>query len=220
MSGAPAGGVYIPNNLALYSYAHQKPVVANDPDGRFINNLIAGVYGAAESAVLQHVEISLGLRDEFSWTDMAVDAGVNAVTSGVGGRANTARRLAQIADASNDARRAGDDVAQSLVQRGDDVLGNGADLARRTCSFHGDTLVLTNTGLKPISNVDEGDLVWSRDATTGGMAWKPVLAQYVNIYDETVHVTVRDVDTGVEQVIISNRIHPFFVQIPAEQGEV
>ena len=36
--------------------------------------------------------------------------------------------------------------------------------------------------------------------------------QYSNPYDETVSVTIRDVEGGIEQTIVSNRIHPYFVQ--------
>ncbi|KIC35400.1 hypothetical protein RA27_22885 [Ruegeria sp. ANG-R] len=44
------------------------------------------------------------------------------------------------------------------------------------------------------------------------MAWQAVQAQYSNPYEETVSVTVRDAETGIEQTIVSNRIHPYFVQ--------
>ena len=108
--------------------------------------------------------------------------------------------------------KAGVDATESLIRRGDDALDSGIDIARRTCSFHGDTLVQTAEGLVPISQIVPGTLVWSRDPATGQMGWKRVLAQYSNPYDETVYVTIRDAETGMQQVIISNRIHPFFVQ--------
>ena len=55
-------------------------------------------------------------------------------------------------------------------------------------------------------------LVWSRNAHTGDMGWKPVLAQYSNPYEYTVSVEIRDLETGSTQRIVSNRIHPYFVQ--------
>ena len=80
------------------------------------------------------------------------------------------------------------------------------------CSFHGDMRVKTDRGLVPIRDIRVGqDRVWSRDEATGIEDWKPVLAHYDNIYDETVRVRVRDGATRLEQTIISNRIHPFYV---------
>ncbi len=100
------------------------------------------------------------------------------------------------------------------------------EIARRekytpsTCSFDGDTLVKTNNGFFPIRDVQVGDSVWARDEYTGKMGFKAILAQYSNPYEETVSVTIRDQDTAVEQTIISNRIHPYFVQLPASAGAV
>lgn len=106
--------------------------------------------------------------------------------------------------------------ATGRVLRGADT----PNLGRGTCSFHGDTLVLTAEGMELISGIDAGDLVWSRDPATGQMGWKRVLAQYSNPYEETVYVTIRDVETDAEQIIISNRVHPFFVQIPGDTDQV
>ena len=36
MRGRPAGGIHVPANLAMYSYAHQRPVVASDPNGEWV----------------------------------------------------------------------------------------------------------------------------------------------------------------------------------------
>lgn len=81
------------------------------------------------------------------------------------------------------------------------------------CSFHGDTLVLTETGMVPIRDIEVGvHRVWAMDEYTGETGWKDVLAQYSSDYDETVYVSVLDPDTGQTQTIISNRIHPFFGQ--------
>jgi hypothetical protein len=95
------------------------------------------------------------------------------------------------------------------------LFGFDADLNATNmgvCSFHGDTLVLTDTGLLPIRDVNTEMSVWSRNPANGAMSVKPVQAQYSNSYDETVSVSMRDVETGIEQTIVSNRIHPYFVQ--------
>jgi hypothetical protein len=43
------------------------------------------------------------------------------------------------------------------------------------------------------------------------MDFKPVINRYSNVYDDVVHITIRDLDTLAEQTILSNRIHAFFV---------
>ena len=98
------------------------------------------------------------------------------------------------------------------TQTDKDAPKGGAGL----CSFHGGTLVLTDTGLLPIRDLRPQMSVWSRDADSGAMDWKRVEAQYSNPYEETVSVTIRDLEGGAEQTIVSNRIHPYFVQTTRE----
>jgi filamentous hemagglutinin len=90
---------------------------------------------------------------------------------------------------------------------------NGND--DRTCSFHGDTFVKTLMGYTQIRDIKAGkDQVWARDAVTGKMGYKRVEAHYSNPYDVTVRVSIRDAETGRDQVLVSNKIHSFFVQLP------
>ena len=92
-----------------------------------------------------------------------------------------------------------------------------AAIRKKNCSFHGDTLVLTDQGMVPIRDIRVGEhQVWAMDEFTGETGWKDVLSQYSNQYDETVYVSILDPDTGRTQTIISNRIHPFFGQTPPE----
>lgn len=89
------------------------------------------------------------------------------------------------------------------------------------CSFHGDTLVLTKDGLKPIRSITPGlDYAWSRDETSGQADWKLVTAHFSNEYDEEVHVTVRNPGSQSEQTIVSNRIHRFFVPDQQPNGSL
>lgn len=48
LGGAPVGGVYAPANLSLYSYAHQRPLVAKDPDGELAWFVVIGVIMVAD----------------------------------------------------------------------------------------------------------------------------------------------------------------------------
>ena len=85
----------------------------------------------------------------------------------------------------------------------------------KTCSFRGDMFVRTQSGFTRIKDIRAGvDQVWSRDADSGAMGFKAVDAQYSNPYDVTVSVSIRDAETGMDQTIVSNKIHPYFVQLP------
>ncbi|WP_241498373.1 polymorphic toxin-type HINT domain-containing protein, partial [Moraxella catarrhalis] len=84
---------------------------------------------------------------------------------------------------------------------------------KKTCSFHGSTLISTANGYKPISAIRIGDFVWSRDEYTGKYSYQPVTNWYHNQYQETVYVTIVD-SQGNEQILISNAIHPFFAKVP------
>lgn len=84
-----------------------------------------------------------------------------------------------------------------------------------SCSFDGDTLVRTLMGFLRIKDIRAGsDQVWARDPKTGAMGYRRVEAQYANTYDVTVRVTINDADDGRTHTIVSNKIHPFFVQLP------
>jgi hypothetical protein len=101
-------------------------------------------------------------------------------------------------------------LTPTILARVGRFTGNVPDT--NVCSFHGDTLVLTNTGLQPIKDLSTSMSVWSRNPADGEMAWKAIQAQYSNPYNETVSVTVRDTAAQTEQTIVSNHIHPYFVQ--------
>jgi RHS repeat-associated protein len=85
-----------PLTFNRYAYALNNPYKYDDPDGEFANFIIGGVKAAVENAVIQQVEIRLGLRQEFSWGELASDAAIGTVTSGLSTLKNTGR-LAQIA---------------------------------------------------------------------------------------------------------------------------
>jgi len=54
---------------------------------------------------------------------------------------------------------------------------------------------------------------------TGESGWRGVNAHYSNVYQETAYIRIKDVNSGKEQTIISNLVHPFFAQVgPSIQG--
>ena len=109
-------------------------------------------------------------------------------------------------------RSEGSGIASEAGRRG---ASDGPDTSvARLCSFHGDTLVLTNAGYQKIHALKEnGYKVWSRDESSGLMDWQQVKAHYSNTYEETVYVTLEDDKTQASQTIISNKVHPFFVNL-------
>ncbi len=196
MGGEINNGVFDPLNLNLFAYSHQRPIVMFDPDG------LAGMSSAALYGTTCDSEC-MKTGGSFVLDFVPIIGDVKGFV---------------------EAKTAGDYVwaTVGLVPVVGDIagkVGKGIGRAfRGTCSFHGDTLVLTADGMMPISQIVPGMLVWSRDPATGEMGLKPVLAQYSNPYEETVYVSIRDAENGEEQVIISNRIHLFFVQREAVDG--
>ncbi len=126
LMGAPVGGVYLPANLNSFGYAHQRPIVANDPEGEWLNFVIAGIKATAENIVIQNAEMALGLRDEFSWGEMAFDGALGTVTSGL----STAKNAGRIAELGMAVSRRGDDAAD-IARQGTRRIDDAVD-ARRT----------------------------------------------------------------------------------------
>lgn len=89
-------------------------------------------------------------------------------------------------------------------------------LAGRGCSFHGNTEVATDKGFVKIRKIRPDEhKVWARDEHTGKMKFQTVLDAYSNPYKETVYIAIRDVKTGEQQTIVSNKIHAFYVSTGA-----
>ena len=88
---------------------------------------------------------------------------------------------------------------------------NRTELAEnnKTCSFHGSTLVKTNTGYQPIANIKIGDQVLAKNELNGEINYKAVTAQYSNPYAQTVYIRIGDTH-GKAQTLIANTIHPFY----------
>ncbi|CBA07788.1 putative MafB alternative C-terminus [Neisseria meningitidis alpha14] len=70
-------------------------------------------------------------------------------------------------------------------------------------------MVKTADGYKAIAHIRVGDRVFAKDEASGVTGYKPVTAQYGNLYQETVYIKVSD-GIGNSQTLISNKIHPFY----------
>ncbi|TNG91969.1 hypothetical protein FHQ28_08000, partial [Pasteurellaceae bacterium USgator11] len=89
-------------------------------------------------------------------------------------------------------------------------------VAGGTCSFRGDMEVKTHEGYIPISHLKAGDNVFAKNEITGLKTYQRVEAQYSNPYDYTVYIRIKN-SRGGYQTIVSNRIHPFFIQTTANE---
>ena len=217
LQGDGAGlGIYTPRNLNLFAYSHLRPVIMIDPDGMEPR----GGEWLLDQALRQgHAALVWMLGSEEN--ARAAVVGIAELHPVVG--------LASALDAAESPSDVGLAVGLELMgpladgaKFGNRLLGGADDVAAaaRMCSFRGDTLVQTDDGLIAISDIAIGDKVWSRNAQTGEMGWRDVADVYSNIYGETVTLTIRDVETGAMQTIVSNRIHPYFVQILGETEQV
>ena len=63
---------------------------------------------------------------------------------------------------------------EKVFRHSDDIAAAFRKLVGRTCCFVAGTLVMTDRGLRPIEEIEVGDLVLSRDDETGETAYKPV----------------------------------------------
>ena len=73
--------------------------------------------------------------------------------------------------------------------------------------FTGDTLVSTETGFRPIAEIQIGDYVWSEDTETGEKELKQVTDVSVTMTNTLVYVTTEDGTT-----INTTENHPFYVE--------
>ena len=81
----------------------------------------------------------------------------------------------------------GMDKAADAIKAGEKAAANVAEAARKGpgCCFVAGTLVMTETGLRPIETIEVGDKVLARDETTGETALKPV-TQLIRRHDRII----------------------------------
>jgi RHS repeat-associated protein len=111
---APAMGVRVPQNLALYSYSWNNPLVHRDPDGRLVN-LITGAIGAGIGAVVGPVAyagVSLYRGEAITGRGLLGAAAGGAVTGGLAGLTGGGSLLVQATAVG------GASVAGGVVNRG------------------------------------------------------------------------------------------------------
>lgn len=178
-----------------YLYVNNNPYRYTDPEGEFLNNAVGGFYAGLQNAAIQYAEISLGVRSEFSFGELALDVGVGALTSGVSSIKNTAR-LASL-------------IKRVAKNGGNQSKKGGCSVCDGYCCFVAGTEVLTKDGYQAIETLVTGDLILSKDVESGTQDWKPV-SQLFKKYREIYELIVVS-ETGEEKRIETTDDHPFYV---------
>lgn len=181
----------------LYAYAYGDPVNFVDPNGElaFLAPVLYVVFKGALVGAGIGGGIVLGVElidkggdiDCVDWGNVGAGAKDGAIWGAVGsgllhglGRARTALR-----NVRNAARGAG-----------------------QVC-FAAGTLVDTEDGLRPIEEVEVGDLVWARNDQTGEEGWKPVTEVFVTPNRELIELTFEAADETT-QVLRVTPEHPLW----------
>lgn len=132
--GTDAQGFHIANvqSFGRYTYANNNPFSFKDPDGELPILVGVAVYGAGKAALeniaIQTAELGLGLRDEFSLSELAVDAAVGGISGGQASTVKNGARAVRIAEGVAKQAKQTERIAQNAKQGGryEDLIADGA----------------------------------------------------------------------------------------------
>jgi len=170
-----------PGQFNRYAYTWNDPINANDPDGEFVNFV-------AKFVVDVGLEVALQVA-----TGQEIDLGAATKDAALGmlDPTKTAKKVAAL----------GAIGGAALVAR----------KARKTCCFVAGTLVETEYGLRPIEEIQKGDLVWARDEETGEEALKPILG-LIRLHDRVIWDLETVSETGEAHTFGTTDDHPWWVE--------
>ncbi len=95
-----------------------------------------------------------------------------------------------------------DNIPTGMTNKVDDLVGG-------LCFVKG-TLIHTPDGLKPIEDIQVGDLVASKDESSGETSWKPVVRLYRHHDQQILNLTLSN-DEGEQETFGVTSEHPFWV---------
>ena len=173
-----------PGQFNRYAYTWNDPINANDPDGEFLNF----VAKFAADVVLE-VAIQAATGQEIDVGSALVGAATGLVDP-----TKTARKVARLGGALNDARKTRRAVSSKPCP----------------ICFTAGTLVDTEAGLRPIEDIKVGERVWAWDEETGVTALKTVT--HTVPYHERIiwNVTFQDLDGGTVTIETTDE-HPWWI---------
>ncbi len=90
-------------------------------------------------------------------------------------------------------------------------IANATRKANKTCCFVAGTLVDTKDGLRPIEDIEVGDLVFSKDEETGVTDYKPVLG-LIRLHDRVIWDLETVSETGEAHTFRTTDDHPWWVE--------
>lgn len=134
LDGKPNDGVFAPLNLGLYTYAHQSPIIYNDPDGNSVGLAVKGIQLIAKggdvystlSGIVDNARIiadpNAGLGDKLmAAADIALEVGTGVNTRDI-------KTAANAVDNVRAGSRSGGEVANRAVSEIDDKTKPGSKL--------------------------------------------------------------------------------------------
>ena len=101
-------------------------------------------------------------------------------------------------------REGGSGAIRAIKSVDDDIVQAMMRTLDNLCSFSEDTLVMTEEGLVPISEVDVGEIVLAFNEATGEIGYYPVTATWAHLDPIIVELTIDG------EVVWTTPEHPFY----------
>ncbi|MEM8781536.1 MAG: polymorphic toxin-type HINT domain-containing protein [Planctomycetota bacterium] len=156
----------------------------------------------------------------FAATTVASEVAITLLAPGVGNVASAISKSAFLSRVIPKFQAFGGKLAQAAGR----LIGFADELATTQMCFIAGTPVHTADGLKPIEEIEAGDLVLSRDENTREQGLRKVVETFVTRPSRLYHVTYA-VDGQDDQALTGTGEHPFYVHnrgafVPSKELEV